>query len=233
MRKRLYIWLGVVALALAAGLLSFGPTERQDVPQSSPEVAGNEPAAAAVANQSREQQEPAVTVPAQPDDTASTAESQPMVAQSNDKTFRVNASGRLVLNEQTRLNMEALFARSERDQLAEAKQQALEPLPAAASAQAAELLEHYDNYQQAQRQAYPPGIAPATEEAALAELDGLHALRVAHFGPVVARALYGEEEAVSRQLVELMRLEKDQSLTLEEKAVRAQQLRDSMQTERR
>jgi hypothetical protein len=46
-----------------------------------------------------------------------------------------------------------------------------------------ELLEHYDNYQQAQKQAYPPGVAPATEEAALAELDGLHALRVAHFGP--------------------------------------------------
>ncbi|MGH8239185.1 MAG: hypothetical protein ACREXP_19505 [Steroidobacteraceae bacterium] len=30
------------------------------------------------------------------------------------------------------------------------------------------------------------------------------------------------------QLVELMRLEKDQSLTMEEKAVRAQQLRDSL-----
>jgi lipase chaperone LimK len=40
--------------------------------------------------------------------------------------------------------------------------------------------------------------------------------------------LYGEEEAVSRQLIELMRLEKDQSLTLEEKAARAQQLRDAM-----
>ena len=143
----------------------------------------------------------------------------------NDKTFRVNDSERLVLDEQTRLNMEALFARTEHDHLAEAKQQAIEPLPAAAAAQAAELLEQYDNYQQAQRQAYPPGVAPATEEAALAELDGLHALRVAHFGPIVARALYGEEEAVSRQLVELMRLEKDQSLTMEEKAVRAQQLR--------
>jgi lipase chaperone LimK len=129
--------------------------------------------------------------------------------------------------------MEALFARTERDHLEEAKQQAIEPLPAAARAQAAELLEQYDNYQQAQKQTYPPGVAPSTEEAALAELDGLHSLRVAHFGPVVARALYGEEEAVSRQLVELMRLEKDQSLTMEEKAERAQQLRDSMRTDRR
>ena len=52
------------------------------------------------------------------------------MAQTNDKTFRVNDSGRLVLDEQTRLNMEALFARTERDHLDEAKQQAIEPLPA-------------------------------------------------------------------------------------------------------
>ena len=77
-----------------------------------------------------------------------------------------------MLDEQTRLNIEALFARTDRDRLAEAKQQAIDPLPAAAGAQAAELLEQYDNYQQAQRQAYPPGVAPPTEEAALAELDG-------------------------------------------------------------
>jgi lipase chaperone LimK len=228
MRKRLYLWLSVLALALIAGLVLFGPAQRKDVLQSSPEVARNEPAAAVVSNQGHEYQAPTSSVPERSDDAAPTPDPEAIVAQTNDKTFRVNASGRLVLDEQTRLNMEALFARSERDQLADAKQQAIEPLPAAASAQAAELLEHYDNYQQAQRQAYPPGVAPETEQAAQAELDGLHALRVAHFGPVVARALYGEEEAVSRQLVELMRLEKDQSLTMEEKAARAQQLRDSM-----
>ena len=226
MRKRLYIWLSVIALALVAGVV-FGPAQRKDVPQASHEVARNEPAAAVVSDRGHEQQEPPASMPEHANDTAPASGPEPIVAQTNDKTFRVNASGRLVLDEQARLNMEALFARTDRVQLAEAKQQAIEPLPAAAGAQAAELLEHYDNYQQAQRQAYPPGVAPATEEAALAELDGLHALRVAHFGPVVARALYGEEEAESRQLVELMRLEKDQSLTLEEKAVRAQQLRDS------
>jgi hypothetical protein len=147
---------------------------------------------------------------------------------SNDTVFRVDSSNRLVLDEQTRLNMEALFARTDRDDLAEAKQQAVEPLPPAASARAAELLDRYDNYQQAQRDTYPPGVAPSTEEAALAELDGLHALRVAHFGADVAEALYGAEERLSRSLIELMRLEKDQSLTMEEKAVRAQRLRDSM-----
>jgi lipase chaperone LimK len=232
MRKRFYIWSGVIALALVLGVL-FGPAQRKEVPQSSPAVpARNEPEAAAVSSESPA--EPAETS-AQLQEPVITHDPLPYapVAQSNDKTFRINASGRLLIDEQTRLNMEALFARTERDHLEEAKQQAIEPLPAAARAQAAELLEQYDNYQQAQKQTYPPGVAPSTEEAALAELDGLHSLRVAHFGPVVARALYGEEEAVSRQLVELMRLEKDQSLTMEEKAERAQQLRDSMRTDRR
>jgi lipase chaperone LimK len=147
---------------------------------------------------------------------------------SPDEVFRVDGSGQLVIDEQTRLNMEALLARTERSDLAAAKQQAVESLPPAAAAQAAELLEHYDNYQQAQRQMYPPGIAPPTEDAAVAELDGLHSLRVAHFGAAAAHAMYGAEETINRSLIDLMRLEKDQSLTMEEKAVRAQQLRDSM-----
>ena len=229
MRKRTYIWLGVIAIALGGVVFGvvFDHGHRKSESQPTPAVAvRNEPATAVVSSDSgREQQEPTANASAQAIDTDPP---EPTMAQTNDATFRVNDSERLVLDEQTRLNMEALFARTEHDHLAEAKQQAIEPLPAAAGAQAAELLAQYDNYQQAQRQAYPPGVAPATEEAALAELDGLHALRVAHFGPLVARALYGEEEAVSRQLVELMRLEKDQSLTMEEKAVRAQQLRDSL-----
>lgn len=223
MSRRTYIWFGIAALVVSGVMFGLGQRNREPQPTSAAAIR-SEPAPATDPSNAREYPPPAAASAAP----AADAERPELVtAQSNDKTFRVNDSARLVLDEQTRLNMEALFARSERDRLAEAKQQAVEPLPAAAGAQAAELLEHYDNYQQAQRQAYPPGVAPATEEAALAELDGLHALRAAHFGPIVAGALYGEEEAVSRQLIELMRLEKDQSLTLEEKAARAQQLRDS------
>ncbi len=229
MSKRTYIWLGIVTLVVGGVMFGvlFGPGQHNREPQpTSAAAVHSEPARAADSSDSREHPTPATTSPAATD--AAVERPEAVTALTNDKTFRVNDSARLVLDEQTRLNMEALFARTDRDRLAEAKQQAVEPLPAAAGAQAAELLEYYDNYQQAQRQAYPPGVEPTTEEAALAELDGLHALRAAHFGPIVARALYGEEEAVSRQLIELMRLEKDQSLTLEEKAARAQQLRDSM-----
>jgi hypothetical protein len=229
-KKRTLVWLGVVAIAVAIGIV-LGPVDRQEEPRPTPAITTrNEPAVTGDSPASSESHESVAAVPAVSD---SAAPEETVTAQTNDKTFRVNDSERLVLDEQTRLNMEALFARTEHEHLAAAKQQAIEPLPASAAAQASELLEQYDNYQQAQRQAYPPGVAPATEEAALAELDGLHALRVAHFGPLVARALYGEEEATSRQLVELMRLEKDQSLTMEEKAARAQQLHDSTRPERR
>src|SRR5678816_758122 len=98
MSKRLYIWLSVVALALVAGVV-FGPAQRKDVPQASPEAARNEPAAAAVSNRDHEQQELAASVPEHADDTAPASEPEPIVAQTNDKTFRVNASGRLVLDE--------------------------------------------------------------------------------------------------------------------------------------
>jgi hypothetical protein len=206
MRKtRTLVWLGVVAIAVAIGIV-LGPVDRQEEPRPTPAITTrNEPAATGDSPASSESHESVAAVPAVSD---SAPPEETVTAQTNDKTFRVNDSERLVLDEQTRLNMEALFARTEREHLAAAKQQAIEPLPASAAAQAA-------------------------EEAALAELDGLHALRVSHFGPLVARALYGEEEATSRQLVELMRLEKDQSLTLEEKAARAQQLHDSMRPERR
>jgi lipase chaperone LimK len=142
--------------------------------------------------------------------------------------FRVDAAGKLVLDEQTRLNMEALFAQTDRTALLEAQQNAIATLPPSAATEAAALLERYDNYSKMQRQSYPPGIAPATEEAALAELDGLHALRVAHFGPEAAKAFFGAEEDLTRSLIDLMRLEKDQSLTVQEKAERAQKLHDEI-----
>ncbi len=142
--------------------------------------------------------------------------------------FRVDSTGKLVVDAQTRLNIEALFAQTDPAGLLEAQQEVTQKLPPAAAAEAAALVERYGNYSKAQRHAYPPGVAPATEEAALAELDGLHALRVAHFGPEVAQAFYGAEEAITRSLIELMRLEKDQGLTMEEKAARAQRLYDAM-----
>ncbi|MGH8175228.1 MAG: lipase secretion chaperone [Steroidobacter sp.] len=220
-----------IALALTAVvtlLLLFG-RDRVGV-DATPPMAANEPSDPTRTQSAESPSDVDVqlsrpTVSAEP---AADDEMDERIAQTNDEVFRTNSSGKLILNEHTRLNLEALIARTEPAELAEAQQEIAGMLPPAAAAQARELIDRYDNYQRAQRQSYPPGSAPSTEDEALAELEGLHALRVAHFGPDIAAAFYAEEEAISRQLIELMRLEKDQGLTMEEKAIRAQQMRDSM-----
>lgn len=193
---------------------------RPSVPNA-PTANGNarEPAPASAPGANSEVPELAAQVSAPNTTTAATDPNHP---------FRVDSAGKLIVDEQTRLDIEALFARTDPAGLLEAQQEVTQKLPPAAAAEAAALIERYGNYSKAQRHAYPPGVAPATEEAALAELDGLHALRVAHFGPEAAQAFYGAEEATTRSLIELMRLENDQSLTMEEKAARAQQLYDAM-----
>lgn len=225
--KRSYISAVLLTAAVAVAVLWWW---RTDVPRSTESHASkNEPAPAVSAKAEQAQAtraaageaevSPAPTPP--PEQSESPAKTDP------EKPFRVDHTGKLVLDEQTRLNMEALFAQSDAAGLLEAQQKITQQLPPAAAAEAAALLERYDNYSKAQRQAYPPGVAPATEEAALAELEGLHALRVAHFGAATAKALYGKEEALTRSLIDLMRLEKDQSLTMEEKAARAQYMYDT------
>ena len=213
MRNRLVLAMCLVAIVVIAALWP-----RPDAPQTT----GVERQSAAPETQSVRSPEP-TTVNAVP-------ATQTTMEPTSDPTgtFRTDATGKLIVDEQTRLGMEALLARTDPADLPKVQEDITQNLPPAAAAEASALLDHYQNYSKAQRQAYPPGAAPATEEAALAELEGLHALRVAHFGADIAHKLYGAEEALTRSLIELMRLEKDQSLTLEEKAARAQQLYDTL-----
>lgn len=152
------------------------------------------------------------------------------VEDSNDEdaAFRTDAVGELVVDEQTRLNLEALIAQSgSRGLDAEVREQT-EHLSPGAGQKVEELVQKFVQYQAAQRQTYPPGDAPVTADDAIRELEGLHALREAHFGPELAQRLYGSEEAIAREMIEVMRIENDQSLTAEEKLERAQALRERL-----
>jgi lipase chaperone LimK len=214
MRNRLVLAVGLFAAVLVAVMWL-----RPDSPQPRSTVATEQSA-----RPSSTEHSPAIVnaAPAPTTQTDATSPADPT------GTFRIDSTGKLIIDEQTRLNMEALLARTDAADLLKVQEEVTQALPPAAAADASALLDRYQNYSKAQRQAYPPGAAPATEEAALAELEGLHALRIAHFGSEIAQALYGAEEALTRSLIELMRLEKDQSLTLEEKAARAQQLYDTL-----
>lgn len=223
--------LGIVCLIVAVGAAIFWwlrPDSSQSVETRAPD---ERPAATAPTARAEAEAKPAEhTSTAEPEPAAPTPAPEAPHGKTDGKNpFRVDNTGKLILDEQTRLNMEALFAQTDRANLAEAQQNATAKLPPAAATEATALLERYDNYSKQQRQSYPPGIAPDTEEAALAELDGLHALRVAHFGPEAAKAFFAAEEEITRSLIDLMRLEKDQSLTLQEKAERAQKLHDQIE----
>lgn len=140
------------------------------------------------------------------------------------KMFRANSQGDLVLNERTRLNIEkhsSLYTPQEQQQRLAVIEATL---PASAYAQLVDLMQRYENFTQAVKQAYAPDTAPATVEDVAAQLEGVHALRVAHFGEEAAEAMYGKEERISRQLLEFMALEKHEGMTLDEKAERAQQM---------
>lgn len=217
MSKRLTLAIALVGIGLIAVLWLRPDLPRPQNTMATEQSARSSPASppentSAIVNAARESASP----------TQATSAADPT------GTFRIDGAGKLIIDEQTRLSMEALLARTDAADLTKTHEQITQALPPAAAAEASALLEHYQNYSKAQRQAYPPGVAPATEEAALAELDGLHALRIAHFGSETAQALYGAEETLTRSLIELMRLEQDQSLTLEEKAARAQQLYDTL-----
>jgi lipase chaperone LimK len=151
-----------------------------------------------------------------------------MVVGNTGEKFHVDAKGRLVQNEQTRLHVEALVALTDPSKLYDAVEGEVRNLPTGAAARARELVERYKTYIDDQIKLYPPGIAPVTEDEMLAQIDGLHALRVAHFGAKTAASFYGEEEAVNRELVELMRVENDPTLNMEQKAERAQAMRDKL-----
>lgn len=147
----------------------------------------------------------------------------------DNQTFEVDASGKLVRNEQARLHVEALVALTPPGQLREVALAQVQDLPAAAAVEALDLIERYSGYQAAQKLAFAPGNAPLVPEEALAELDGLHALRVSYFGREGAQSLFGKEEAVARQLLEWMREDNAPGLSMEQRAVRAQARYDALQ----
>ncbi len=136
--------------------------------------------------------------------------------------FHADSAGKLVTNATTRGEMERLFALNTPQEARAQLHQIEKGLPPAAARELNDLYTRYAQYSTALHQAFPPGVAPANETEALKQLDGLHALRVEHFGAETANALYGAEEQTARQLIELMRAQNDPKLSLEQKAQLAQ-----------
>jgi hypothetical protein len=137
-------------------------------------------------------------------------------------TFKADDKGRMVTNEKARLNLEKLFALYTPAERQQKLDELSAGLPSAAARDLADLMDRYINYDSAQRQTFPPGQDLASPEDGLNVIDGMHNLRVQYFGADVANGFFGKEEKIQRELLRLMSLEKDGSMTIEEKAERAQ-----------
>ncbi|WP_423594842.1 lipase secretion chaperone [Roseateles sp. MS654] len=146
----------------------------------------------------------------------------PGLAGASSGVFRVDAQGRLVVDQPTRLRAEALLALHEGDALAARLDAELAGLPPAAAARARELVAQFEAYQTAQAAAFPPGRAPLVPEEGLAQLQAMQALRASHFGADAARQMFAQDDAVARRILELMREDTSTTRSMEEKAMRAQ-----------
>ena len=146
-------------------------------------------------------------------------------------TFKADAKGRMVTDQNARLNLEklnALYTPAERQKMLE---QLSATLPPAAARDLNDMMERYVNYDVAMRQTFPPGQDLASPEEGLNLVDSMHNLRVQYFGADAADGFYAKEEKIQRELLRLMSLEKDQSMTIEEKAERAQAMYKSQMPE--
>lgn len=137
-------------------------------------------------------------------------------------TFRATDKGTLVMDQQTRQDVERIQALFPRDEALARLDIQASTLPAQAQRELKALYQQYSQYAQAVAQTYPPGLSEGTLDEAAAQLKGLHELRQQYFGAEGAEALFGQEEKTSQALLELMRKQTDPKLSLQEKAELAQ-----------
>jgi hypothetical protein len=198
----------------------LSPTSRSNIEEPAPTASTSTEAAVVAREAPRPQQQPvppAASTSTQPDDEDDPSE-EPA------KLFKADPAGNLVLAERTRLNIEKVLWLYTPDEQREKLAVIEQSLPPAAFRQLSDLLDRYKNFVVAANQSYPPDMAPATVEDAIAQSEGLSALRRSHFGEEAADAMFGREERINRQLLEFMRLEKHEGLTMEEKAEKAQEM---------
>jgi Proteobacterial lipase chaperone protein len=138
--------------------------------------------------------------------------------------FKADASGRIVLNEKTRLDLERLHALYTPPERERKMTEIAATLPPEAAQKLYQLMEQYQNYMAALHQVFPPDREMTSVEQGVAQIDGMHGLRVQYFGEPATAAMFGAEEKLQRELYQQMENEKDPSLTLEEKAERAQRI---------
>lgn len=138
-------------------------------------------------------------------------------------SFRANSNGNLVVDPQTRVDVERVHALYARDEALQKLEALSSGMPVKAQRELKDLYQQYAQYAQAVAQTYPPGLSMGTIDEARTQLKGLHELRQQYFGVEGAKAMFEQEEETSARLLVLMSQNQDASLSLAEKAEQAQE----------
>ncbi|QYF92520.1 lipase chaperone [Massilia sp. PAMC28688] len=142
--------------------------------------------------------------------------------------FSADSRGRLILNSDTHANLEKLLLEEDPVAMQAALDKISAGLPAQAAAELKVLAAQFQQYTKALSHTVSPENAPENERDGLKLLDSLHTLRVSYLGAEAARAMFGAEEATTRQLIALMAADKETHLTPQQKAERAQEILSRM-----
>lgn len=137
-------------------------------------------------------------------------------------TFRATPQGHLATDQQTRLDVERIYALFPRDEARAKLDSQSSHLPAQAQSELRNLFQQYAQYAQAVTQTFPPEQNTGALDDAERQFNGLKALRRQYFGEEGAQALFGEEEKAAQELLDLMRKQADPKQSMEEKAEQAQ-----------
>jgi hypothetical protein len=132
-------------------------------------------------------------------------------------TFRATPQGKLVVDVQTRNDVERMVALFAQDNGLQRLALQSADLP-----ELRDLYQRYVQYSQAVTQSIPQG--QGTLDEATQQLKILHALRAQYFGADQAEVMFGDEEATAEKLMDIMRQQTDPKASLEERVIQAQEL---------
>jgi hypothetical protein len=138
--------------------------------------------------------------------------------------FAADSRGKLVLNSDTHANLEKLLLQDNPAAMRATLEQISKGLPPQAAAELKVLADQFQQYTKALSHSISPENAPENEQEGVKLIDSLHTLRVSYLGAETTQAMFGEEEATTRQIVALMAAEKDPNMTQQEKAEHAQEI---------
>ena len=212
---------GALAVGAAVGLVLWLTQSSTETPVAATVTTG---APTVVASNVREQARLTLDSPFGSGPGAGSAAGASPLSTMSPPRFAADSRGKLVLNGDTHANLEKLLLEEDPQARQATLDQAASKLPPQAAADLKVLVDQFQQYSKALTHSISPENAPETEQEGIKLIDSLHALRVSYLGAETTQAMFGEEEATTRQIIALMAADKDPTLTQAEKAERAQEV---------